>query len=209
MLGSVLVLSPRIAGGLSVDGITVNALFFAGSIPFTIAAAYLQLFQATNAGRVLRLRWVGRHRVLLFGWGPNEIRWLSCTLQFVGTVLFNFNTFDAMLPGLGWLQQDLEVWAPDIAGSILFLAPGYLAFTETCHGHWAWKPRSLSWSVTFISFGGCVAFMISAIFAFVPPSAPDFEAATVSVVFTLFGGICFLIGSLLMLPEAALCRAPR
>ena len=26
--------------------------------------------------------------------------WLSCALQFPGTVLFNFNTFHAMIPGL-------------------------------------------------------------------------------------------------------------
>ena len=30
-------------------------------------------------------------------------------MQFLGTPLFNANTFDAMLPELGWLQQDLAV----------------------------------------------------------------------------------------------------
>jgi hypothetical protein len=84
----------------------------------------------------------------------------------LGTLLFNANTFDAMLPGLGWLQQDLAVWIPDFVGSILFLASGYLAFGETCHTYWAWKPQSLSWWITFTNLFGCVAFMISAFFAF-------------------------------------------
>ena len=121
----------------------------------------------------------------------------------MGTVLFNVNTFDAMLPNLGWLQQDLLIWTPNVFGSILFLASGYLAFIETCHMHWAWKPASISWWVTFVNLLGCVGFMISAVFAFVPPRLPSFDAVTISVTFTLIGAIGFLIGSLLMLPETA------
>jgi hypothetical protein len=73
--------------------------------------------------------------------------------------------------GLGWLQQDLAVWAPDFVGSILFLGSGYLAFGETCYTYWAWKPQSLSWWITFTNLVGCVAFMISAFFAFVAKGA--------------------------------------
>ncbi|MDJ0573594.1 MAG: hypothetical protein QNJ65_00325 [Xenococcaceae cyanobacterium MO_234.B1] len=121
----------------------------------------------------------------------------------MGTVLFNVNTFDAMLPNLGWLQQDLLIWTPNVFGSILFLISGYLAFIETCHLHWAWKPASISWWVTFVNLLGCVGFMLSAVFAFVPPRVPSFDAVTISVTFTLIGAIGFLIGSLLMLPETA------
>lgn len=46
--------------------------------------------------------------------------------------------------------------------------------------------------------------MISAVFAFVPPDAPRFDATTIAVLFTFIGGACFLVGSLLMLPETAL-----
>ena len=108
-----------------------------------------------------------------------------------------------MLPGLGGLQQELAVWAPDFVGSILFLASGYLAFGETCHTYWAWKPRSLSWWITFTNLLGCVAFMMSAFFAFVPKEAFHFNAALISVLFTLLGAVGFLAGSLLMLPEAS------
>ncbi len=142
--------------------------------------------------------------VVLFGWRPRDIGWLSCALQFLGTLLFNLNTFDAMLPGLDWLQQDLAIWAPDFAGSLLFLASGYLAFIETCHAHFAWRPHNISWWVTLANLLGCIAFMISAVFAFVPPQSPSFDTAAFATLFTLIGATGFLIGSLLMLPETAL-----
>jgi hypothetical protein len=201
-LGSVLSLAPGLARAWSLDAAVVNAIFFAGSIPFT-TAAYLQLFQAANADGSAARQTRGSRRRVAFGWRPSDIGWLSSALQLVGTVLFNVNTLDAMLPGLDWLQQDLAIWAPDVAGSILFLASGYLAFGETCHAHWAWKPASLSWWVTFVNLLGCVAFMISAVFAFAPPGTPDVNALTISITFTLLGAIGFLIGSLLMLPETA------
>ena len=85
----------------------------------------------------------------------------------------------------------------------MFLASGYLAFVETCHRHLAWKPRELSWWVTLINLLGCSGFMISAIFAVILPGDPNETWITLSVVFTLAGAVCFLAGSLLMLPESA------
>jgi hypothetical protein len=203
ILGSVLSLAPGLAQAWSLDSRAVNMIFFAGSIPFT-TAAYLQLFQSANAGEFSPLGVTEKPRPVAFGWRPHDIGWLSCALQFPGTLLFNINTFDALLPGLDWLQQDLAIWAPDMAGSVLFLASGYLAFAETSHAHFAWRPQSLSWWVTFANLLGCIAFMISAVFAFVPPQAPAFDAAGLALLFTLLGAAGFLIGSLLMLPETAL-----
>jgi hypothetical protein len=205
LVGSVLSLAPELARTWSLDGTAINMIFFAGSIPFT-TAAYLQLFQAANAGAFSPQGRPAPRQVVLFGWRPREIGWLSCALQFLGTVLFNVNTFDAMLADLDWLQQDLAIWAPDFVGSVLFLASGYLAFIETCHAHWAWRPASISWWVTFVNLLGCVAFMISALFAFVWPRSPGFDVVTVSVSFTLIGAVGFLTGSLLMLPEDASAR---
>ena len=175
-------------------------MFFAGSIPFT-CAAYLQLFQAANAPADHSIHGQVTLRRQFFGWNPGDIGWLSCALQFPGTVLFNFNTFDAMIPGLDWWQQELEVWLPNILGSILFLASGYLAFVETCHRHLAWKPREQSWWVTLINLLGCSGFMLAAIFAVVVPGQADATWVALSVMFTLIGAVCFFIGSVLMLPE--------
>lgn len=200
-LGSLLFLVPSLAQSWGWETEQLNGIFFAGSLPFT-TAAYLQLFQAANAGE-LTPNSPREKKTQLFGWRPRDLGWLSCALQFVGTVLFNFNTFDALIPGMNWLQQDLAIWIPDLVGSVLFLISGYFAFTETCHSNWAWKPRSISWWVTFANLLGCIAFLVSAFFAFIPPRSPGFDAAAISVTFTLLGAMGFLAGSLLMLPETA------
>jgi hypothetical protein len=213
-VASALALSPGLAAGCSIKSSEINAIFFAGSIPFT-AAAYLQLFQAANADAekgsgLFSAKHPSGHsgkRVLtpfLLGWRPHDIGWLSCAFQFIGTILFNFNTFDAMIPSLTWVEQDLLIWLPNLVGSVLFLLSGYLAFGETCHTYWAWHPKSLSWWIVFINLLGCVGFMASALFSIVLPGPENATATTLAVAFTLQGAICFLLGSLLMLPETAL-----
>lgn len=204
--GSALTLSPALAAEFGLDSPEVNAVFFAGSIPFT-TAAYLQLFQAANAGEFLAGESSPRRRVL-FGWRPTDVGWLSSALQFVGTILFNFNTFDAISPSLNWFQQDLEIWAPDIIGSVLFMTSGYLAFIEVCHAHWAWRPASLSWWVVSANLLGCIAFLASAMTALVLPGRENVDVATMSVTFTLVGAVGFLLGSLLMLPESGTPTMP-
>jgi len=203
-LGSLLCLLPELAAAWSIDVRATNMIFFSGSIPFTLAA-YLQLFQAANSGDVspetgARVPPVRR---ILLGWEPRNIGWLSCAAQFVGTLFFNLNTFDPLIPGLTPAAQDLIVWTPDLFGSVLFLVSGYLAFAETAHAWWRWEPGNISWWVTFTNLLGCVAFMLSACFAFVPTQGPDPTAAFLSSAFTLLGAGGFLAGSLLMLPETA------
>lgn len=206
-IASVLCLRPALATAWALDSTEINAIFFAGSIPFTIAA-YLQLYQAANAGEFVTVESIPRKRSALLGWRPDNVGWLSSALQFVGTILFNFNTFDAMLPSLTWFQQDLVIWVPNIIGSILFFVSGHLAFIEVCHAHWAWKPKSISWWVVFVNLLGCIAFLASALLAFVLPRPENPEVLTLSVTFTLIGAIGFLVGALLMLPEASLSAEP-
>lgn len=179
-----------------------NVAYFLGSLPFTFAA-YLQLYQAANSDPLPSEATNSRKQRSYFGWRPDDIGWLSCATQFVGTLLFNFNTLDAMIPSLSWIGQDLLVWAPNFLGSILFLVSGYLAFIEVGHAYWAWKPKDLSWWITFINLLGCVGFMISAVLAVTLPSSTSAVRITFSIAFTLQGAICFLLGALLMLPEAS------
>ncbi len=186
---------------------TINRIFFAGSIPFTLAA-WLQLYQAANVLPAPGDNANGGPphpvRRKLFGWNPKNIGWLSCALQFVGTLLFNVNTYNAMSTSLSWVEVDLVVWIPNLVGSVLFLLSGYLAFIETCHTFWAWRHASLTWWVVFINLLGCVGFMISALFAPVFSETPNPFATTVSLAFTLQGALCFFVGAILMLPETAI-----
>lgn len=204
---SVLSLAPALAERMSLSATAVNGIFFAGSIPFT-TAAYLQLFQAANAGSPSQDRIRRTRPVRLIGWQPQNLGWLSCLLQWIGTILFNFNTFDAMIPGLSWYQDDLVIWIPDFLGSILFLLSGYMAFAEVCHGYWAWRWSRLSWWVVFINLLGCIGFMVAAVLGVFLPGGESALAVNLSLAFTLQGAVCFFIGSLLMLPETALEEAP-
>jgi hypothetical protein len=182
----------------------INVVLFAGSLFFT-AAGYLQLLEASNADR--RAAFGGgetpKGRFRWFAWQPAQIGWLSAFVQFAGTILFNVNTFDALLPDLDWLQQDLVIWTPDVIGSICFLVASWLALLEFCHGYWCWQLGSVSWWIVSVNLLGSIAFMVSAVFAvLLPGSANLFDLWIVNLT-TCVGGVCFLVGAYLLLPEMA------
>jgi len=196
VVASCLSLAPGWAKWLGLESY-INAIFFVGSVPFTIAAwLQLHLVANTEAQPPSGSRW----RRVWIGWRPSDHGWLGCMLQFVGTLLFNVNTFDAMSPSINWFQHDLEVWLPDIVGSILFLASGSLAYTESNRLRGALGPNQWTQSVVFINLFGCIGFMISACFALALPETPS-SLIVISTAFTLQGAVCFLIGSLMMLPR--------
>jgi hypothetical protein len=201
-LGALLSLLPELAAHFSLNNEQIDRVFFTGSIPFT-TAAWLQLMQSANAGSLSKAGEATTNRYKLFGWYPGDAGWLSCALQFGGTILFNINTFNAMSEGLDWQQQDMSIWLPDVLGSILFLVSGYLAFIETCHRHWAWMPQLLSWRISFVNLLGCIFFMISALFAFVISHPTAVDTTDLSLLFTLLGAVAFFVGAVLLLPEAA------
>jgi hypothetical protein len=204
-LGGVLVLFPVLAQRWSLDVTAVNTVFFAGSIPFT-TAAYLQLFQAANVATPGPTPASGRRREAWLGWRPGDLGWLACALQFAGTLLFNLNTYDAMATGMDWLQQDVLVWSPDMVGSALFLAAGYLAFIETSLATGWWGPGRLSWWVAVVNLVGCVAFMISAVLAYVPVSAAGPAWLVGATWLTVIGAVAFGLGGLLLLPGLTVAR---
>jgi hypothetical protein len=206
MLGAILSVLP--VGWAIVPSVgAINLIFFSGSVPFTIAG-YLQHFQAANAPEFDLDSGTAtpRGRVSFLGWHPRDPGWISTFAQFIGTVAFNFNTFDAIHAPAGWVAQDMVIWAPGLIGSILFLVSGYLAFIETCHAYWAWRPRSLDWWIVFVNLLGCVFFMTAGILAYVPQgSDPIWIVATANIHLAL-GAFGFLVGAVLMMVESA--RAP-
>lgn len=200
IVGSVLSLWPDLAQAFALSASQVGGIYFSGSVFFTLAA-YLQLFQAANAS----LRMPGcppPDRLVWLGWHPRKIGWLSSALQFLGTLLFNVSTFMAMGALGNWVWQDMTIWTPDIVGSVLFLLSGYLAFIEVCHKYWAWRWRDFPWWVAWVNLLGCIAFMASAIYAFVPYGGVENTSVALSTGWTLYGAIGFFAGSSLMLIES-------
>ena len=135
-----------------------------------------------------------------FAWKPHNAGYLSSLLQFVGTLLFNLNTGDALLAGLDWRQEDWLIWIPNMTGSVCFLAASYLALIEISHGWWSFEPRQVSWWVVMINLAGSVAFQISALYGFYPPP-PALGWAWDANLWTFVGALCFFSASYLMIPE--------
>lgn len=175
-----------------------NLIFFAGSIPFTIAAG-LQHIQSANftlkSGPY-------NNKFKLIGWYPTNAGWLSTFTQLIGTLAFNVSTFDAIASPSAPLLSVLEIWAPNFEGSVLFLISGYLAFIEVDNRYWSWKPKDLSWRAVFMNLLGCIFFMISAI----STQTPDHDKANwiwlYSNTYTFIGAIFFFIGAQLLIKES-------
>jgi hypothetical protein len=195
---------PQYFPAVLVHGSIINSVFFTGSIFFT-TAAWLQLEEAIN-GDVAEIgtspgnerpdwRW--------FAWKPHNAGYSASLVQFAGTVLFNFNTGDALLPQLTWHQEEVLIWTPDVIGSICFLASGYLAVVEVSHRAWSWQPRQLSWWIVMINLLGCIAFMVSAVFGYFVPGSEEAEWSWGANFYTLLGALCFFFASYLMIPELA------
>lgn len=197
MLGAVLSLVPNPLANWQ-----IGIVFFMGSIPFT-TAAYLQLFQAANLpADATPSQQAPPQKLRLIGWQPASLGWCSAITQFIGTLAFNVNTFDAIHPLPLWYDQDLTIWLPGIIGSVLFLISGYLAFMETSHGYWSFHPGALDWGITFSNLIGCVFFLTAGILAFVPRGPAPGWIADLANVHLFLGGTGFLVGALLMMRES-------
>jgi hypothetical protein len=157
------------------------AVFFAGSIFFTFAAL-LEVREATvRRGR----RW---------GRDPS---WWSAAVQFIGTLLFNVSTYNALQDSLTIQEENRLIWTPDLVGSIAFLISGVLAYRVAA----ATGRRDRDWRLAAVNLAGCILFGISAIGAYIVPSTGtelDLAAANLG---TALGALCFLIGAVAVYPR--------
>ena len=166
--------------GAGADG----AVFFAGSIFFTLAAL-LEVREST-----LRLgRWAA------------DPSWWSAAVQFVGTLLFNLSTFAAMQDGLSTGQANRLVWAPDLFGSAAFLISGALAYRVANRARRRASRRDREWTMAAVNLTGCVLFGISAIASYIVPSSGSILDLAAANWTTALGALCFLIGAVLLLPR--------
>jgi hypothetical protein len=183
---------------------TIGRTFFIGSLCFTVAA-YLQYSEAVNVEhrptpKARRRRWRPA------SWEPRRIDWLASLVQFIGTILFNISTFAALNHDLTTHQANTRVWAPDAFGSIAFLISSELAFAEVCHAWARFRQRTLSWWIAAINLLGSIMFGISAVASLTEPDTGQAVSTRIANSGTALGGLCFLIGAILLIPEAAAIR---
>jgi hypothetical protein len=198
------------ATGTVADAVT----FFVASLFFT-AASFGQLVQSQspNMAATGDSRDGERQRVRWRAWLPRDKAWLSAATQFPGTLFFNATTFWAMLQGLTAEQYDRVVWRPDFYGSVLFLVSSAYAL-EALGRFFSWRPRVAGWRIAWLNMGGSIAFMASAVAAYVLPKTGTAISPAWANGGTLVGAVCFFVGAWLMIPafragpRAQVTRAP-
>lgn len=170
--------------------------YFVGSLFFT-SASFLAYREAVDAAPPAHDP--GRRRVLTVQ--PGRIDWWSTAIQLVGTLYFNVSTGIAMVDDLSAQAAHRHVWRPDAIGSACFLVSSALAWYEACRGWLAWRPRSWSWWITLANLIGSLAFGVSAAAGYVDPVTGQVRDSGGADRQTLIGAVCFLVGSVLLLPE--------
>lgn len=175
------------AVGSGLDAIT----FAVGSVFFTTAATVQMVQQA----RARQLADTGRHGAA----------WWASAVQLVGTVMFNISTFSATLSGLTVPQQDHAVWAPDMYGSVCFLAASYLSWLALRGSRRRRRPADDQWWIAVANSFGSVLFMISALASVIVPATGHSLSPLLANTGTFLGALGFLVGGYLLLPR----KAPR
>jgi hypothetical protein len=201
MIGSTGFAVGSVAAYASAVGPTADAAtFFVSSIFFT-SASFLQLVQSQSPE--MTARGPGHDDVpqpaRLLAWLPHDRNWLAAAVQFPGTVFFNGTTFWAITVAVTSSQYNKVVWRPDFYGSILFLVSS--AFAVLATGRFvAWRPGDAGWRVAWLNMVGSIAFMASAIGAWVDPRTDGPVDLTLASRATFVGAVCFFAGALLMIP---------
>lgn len=178
----------------------LNGVFVVGAVFFT-SAAWLQWLESFNGDVAEAAIDPASRRWRWFGWRPRNLGYLASAVQLVGTVMFNFNTIDATFAGLSYEAEDLLVWTPNMLGCLCFLIASYLAYAEVSEGAASFAPRSISWWIAVVNLLGSIAFQVSALYSFVGPEPATPPSLFFASFYTAAGGLCFLAGSYLMIPE--------
>jgi hypothetical protein len=165
----------------------IGVTFFVGSIFFT-TAAYFQHWLAVRTQR--------------------RIDALATLIQLVGTVFFNVNTWNAMDATLSAHESNLRVWTPDMIGSACFLIASWLAYADGARLQLSFRPHDRGWWVNALNLLGSIAFGAAAVASLIQPSTNEPVSAAIANGGTAAGALCFLLGALLLLPDARPAAAP-
>ena len=137
VLGAGLAIFPSLLTAWWHAPVVNNSIFFVGSIFFT-SAGLIQYLEVINSEITELLDSEAtpsrtRKRLRLFAWRPRNLGYLASVIQLIGTVLFNFNTGDALISNLSPAEENLVIWTPNMIGSLCFLISTACSYLETGH----------------------------------------------------------------------------
>ena len=179
-LGVLLSLLPASPPLLSAVTYAIGAVFFTAAATLQLVLARRALPEAERRSLPLRAR---------------TTDWLAAAIQLVGTVLFNVNTMDAAL-AIGARPElvDVEVWVPDIVGSVAFLVSSVIAVVPEVRARRYSHVVNASQRIAFLNLAGSALFFVSAASALVLRSGTDVSLVWANIG-TFFGALCFLVAA--------------
>jgi len=169
------------------DGIT----FLIGSVLFTLGG----LTQCWLAARERRSSVVGR------------ATWRTAWVQSVGTLFFNFMTFQALRVTPSSPHYNLLVWQSNALGSTCFLISGAIFYLSSPRRGWLPERSNDGWWEPLVNLLGCVLFGVSALAGLVLSGAMV-SAGTANWT-TSLGAACFLGCAFAALSLGQTLKAPR
>jgi len=178
-----------------ISSFTSNVTYFIGSLFFT-SAAYGQFLQAINANIALLPR--AKEKQKSWRWWARGLRspgFLSAASQFIGTILFNFNTFDVFYHYRYPIGEHLFVWVPNMVGSVLFLVSSFFAWIEIYHDGYVKRFVSVTWWIVWLNIIGSVLFQLSALYGYINPFTGTVPNGHLSIALTLWGAVCFYLAA--------------
>lgn len=126
--------------------------------------------------------------------------WLAASTQFFGTLLFNVSTTAALTARSVSGQQHL-VWNPDAGGSVAFLlSAGFVLLAFVRAGNNFLSARRPDFWAGQINLLGCIAFGVSAVGSFIDRDGNTIDPSLANWG-TFIGALCFLVASLIALPQ--------
>jgi hypothetical protein len=175
--------------------------YFIGATIFT-GAIYLQILETINADpHPSRARHRPDETFRWFAWQPRRVSYMEAFILFVGSLLFNVETGLVVIGVSGGQGTDWLLSVPSFLGALLFVIGCYLQVVEVCHRYLCTRFRSISWWSATFNLLGCVGFLVGAGVGFQIPGLSDPSDPTIVRAAYLQGGVFFLLGSYLMLPE--------
>lgn len=165
---------------VAVGVVVTNVTFVVGALFFTAAA----LLQFVLGG--IRPRLSARD-------APGALDWWASAVQVAGTLFFNISTTEALITALDPATGVGGGWRPDAFGSTCFLVASALAVVAVRRRQGRGRGRLCAG----LNLLGSVFFGVSAVGAYVAPTATDVVSLFWANVGTMLGALCFLAAALL------------
>ncbi len=135
------------------------------------------------------------------------LAWRGAWIQSIGTLLFNYMTFEAISHAASDPHYTSLVWIPNALGSACFLISGVVLYWSAPPIRWRPARRASGWWEPPVNLLGCVLFGVSAVAGYAS-GGQLLDAATANWT-TTFGAACFLAVGLAPLIVGMSFKIPR